>query len=350
MANQEQLDIIKQGSEVWNQWRKTIRRRQHPDLRDSNLSGLDLKRANLSETDLNRANLRNVDFCDADLRDADLGDADLMYANLTHVNLSNANLCGSDISGANLAHAIVKGTEFADGWVGSTTFLNVDLGSARGLDSLKHFAPSIIGVDTLYLSADKIPEGFLRGCGLNDWQIEVTKLNNPDLSPEKLNDIIDRVKRVRSSYPIQQKNLFISYSHADADFVETLEAHLKSNHILYWRDIHDATAGPLNQVIDRAMRRNPTVLLILSRNSINSDWVEYEAQTARELEKELDRHVLCPIALDDSWKDSRWSAVLRSQIKKYNILDFSSWKTHQTFLEQFDRLIGGLEIYYRPNP
>ena len=61
-------------------------------------------------------------------------------------------------------------------------------------------------------------------------------------------------------------------------------------------------AGRIETQIDRAIRQNPTVLLVLSENSLNSDWVEHEVRTARGLEKEIGRDVLCPVALDDSWK------------------------------------------------
>ncbi len=64
--------------------------------------------------------------------------------------------------------------------------------------------------------------------------------------------------------------------------------------IRFWRDIHDATSGRLEKVVDRAIRQNPIVLLLLSENSVKSDWVEHEAQLARELEQELGRNVLCP--------------------------------------------------------
>ena len=57
--------------------------------------------------------------------------------------------------------------------------------------------------------------------------------------------------------------------------------------ITYWRDIHDAPAGPLDDIIDDAMRKNPTLILVLSKNSVESDWVEDEATRARKLEKHL---------------------------------------------------------------
>jgi uncharacterized protein YjbI with pentapeptide repeats len=48
MANQEELDLLKQGRAVWNTWRK-----QHPSLRPD-LSGADLSGADLSNIELDK--------------------------------------------------------------------------------------------------------------------------------------------------------------------------------------------------------------------------------------------------------------------------------------------------------
>ncbi len=52
--------------------------------------------------------------------------------------------------------------------------------------------------------------------------------------------------------------------------------------------------------------QNPTVLLVLSEPSAKRDWVEHEVRTARELEKEIGWDLLCPVALDDIWKNRPW--------------------------------------------
>lgn len=111
--------------------------------------------------------------------------------------------------------------------------------------------------------------------------------------------------------------------------------------------MHDLTAGPVEKQLDRAIRLNETVLLVLSEASVRSDWVEWEVKKARRLEKELGRHVICPVALDDSWKTAPWSDVLMEQVKKYNILDFSQWQDGGVFDREFQKLLRGLGIYYR---
>ena len=103
----------------------------------------------------------------------------------------------------------------------------------------------------------------------------------------------------------------------------------------------------MEKQIDRAIRQNPTVLLVLSEHSLSSDWVEHEVRTARALEKDLRHDVLCPVALDDSWKSSRWPQHIMEQITEYNILDFSAWKDDVKFDGMFRRLIDGLELFYK---
>ena len=106
-------------------------------------------------------------------------------------------------------------------------------------------------------------------------------------------------------------------------------------------------SGRIESQIDRAIRQNPTVVLILSEHSLKSDWVEHEVRTARALEKDLFHDVLCPIALDDSWKTSPWPKRVMEQVMEYNILDFSAWKDDDKFGKTFDKLINGLQLFYK---
>src|SRR6266566_5450254 len=56
MANQEHLDVLKQGVETWNRWRQ-----EHPDIQPD-LSGTKLRNANFSRANFSRANLRNTEL------------------------------------------------------------------------------------------------------------------------------------------------------------------------------------------------------------------------------------------------------------------------------------------------
>ena len=106
-------------------------------------------------------------------------------------------------------------------------------------------------------------------------------------------------------------------------------------------------AGRIETQIDRAIGQNRTVLLVLSEYSLRSDWVEHEVRTARGLEKNMGRDVLCPVALDNSWKSSPWPKRVMEQIMEYNILDFSAWMDDVKFEGMFRKLIDGLELFYK---
>jgi hypothetical protein len=61
----------------------------------------------------------------------------------------------------------------------------------------------------------------------------------------------------------------------------------------------------------------------------------------------MGRDVLCPIALDDSWKNSPWPQRVMEQVMEYNILDFSAWRDDTEFAAIFNKLINGLELFYK---
>jgi hypothetical protein len=74
MANQEHLDILKQGVQAWNQWKE-----EHSDIR------LDLSEADLRGTILNGATL-----IEAILNETDLGEAILGWTIFGDIDLISA--------------------------------------------------------------------------------------------------------------------------------------------------------------------------------------------------------------------------------------------------------------------
>ena len=381
MASEEQLAILKQGVDVWNQWREKNSETEidlagadfheqdlskinlssaHLDLADfvaANLTEANLYRAHLSGAAFNFATLYQANFQEAYLDFSDIRNANLCEANLNHANLKEADLRESNLTGASLLGAYLEDTnfiratlnavDFTSGVFAYSIFDENDLSTTFGLETGVHELPSHIGNNTIQKSKGKIPIAFLRGCGLSDVDIEYAKLANPDLTAHEISEITERIFDLKETQAIQISKLFISYSHANSDFADRLEEKLNKDGIRFWRDIHDATAGRLEKQIDRAIRQNPTVLLVLSEHSTNSDWVEHEARLARKLEKELGRDVLCPIALDDSWKSCNWPERIKEQIMEYNILDFSNWEDDGKFDKMFKKLIDGLDMFYK---
>lgn len=220
MANPEHVDILRQGVEVWNAWRKRHHEIQ-PDLSGADLSRVILIAANLSNANLSRADLSHANLFCADLSHANLFHADLSRAALLGTNLSGTTLSGADLSrafliGAILSDADLSGAILTSATLGSTvlsgvsmgqTILNdVDLRGAKGLEWVVHRAPSGITTSTLERSQGDIPEAFLRGVGLSDTFIT------------SLSSLVTKT--------IEYYTCFISYSSHDQDFAEQVYADL----------------------------------------------------------------------------------------------------------------------------
>ncbi len=170
MANKQHLKILRQGLEAWNEWRRKNPGIK-PDLRLADLRSADLFQANLSGANLSGANFNSARLGLADLHDADLSGARLVLADLHEADFSRANLSGADLSLAVLFDAEFGGADLSEATVGGTIFGEVDLSAVKGLETVRHINTSTIGVDTLYASRGKIPEVFLRGCGVPDRMI-----------------------------------------------------------------------------------------------------------------------------------------------------------------------------------
>jgi hypothetical protein len=90
-------------------------------------------------------------------------------------------------------------------------------------------------------------------------------------------------------------------------------------------------------------------LIILSRNSIQSIWVEDEVEAAFEKEsKHEERSVVIPICLDSAFIDAQsgWPATLR---RTRHILNFSEWKSGACYKQAFDCLLQALKKNNRNN-
>jgi uncharacterized protein YjbI with pentapeptide repeats len=303
------------------------------DLSRAHLNGTDLSEANLSEADLykailSRADLSRAHLSGANLRNADLSEAILRYANLSRANLSEANLSGTD-----LYKAILSGASLSYAFIEATTFGDNDLSEVNGLDTVRHLGPSMIGIDTLYRSGGKIPEVFLRGCGV------------PDALIEYLPSLLGAMQ------PIQFYSCFISYSTKDKDFAQRLYERMQSHHLRVWYAPEEMKGGQkLHEQIDQAIRVYEKLVLVLSEHSIQSEWVMTELYNARQAELQQKRRKLFPISLTDmdtlkAWKcfDADTGKDLAREVREYFIPDFTRWKEHDAFEHAFARFLKDLQ-------
>lgn len=94
--------------------------------------------------------------------------------------------------------------------------------------------------------------------------------------------------------------IFISYSQKDKTFVDKLARNLADRRHHIWMDRWELNVGDsLTQKIQEALTDSSAMLLILSNNSVGSEWCkrEFSAALVRELEEK--RVVVMPCVIDD---------------------------------------------------
>ena len=337
MANARVLNIMRQGVKGWNEWRAR-NAVSSCDLSRTNLGGRDLQginlvRANLtgaifagsdlSKAKLRHANLLHADLTYATLQGADLADADLAAASVIWTDFTRANLVRARFSMTNINRAIFEKADLANADFSTTLIGDTDLSIAKGLETVIHSGPSSIGIDTIFRSKGNIPEAFLRGAGVPDIFIEYAAS--------------------LAAKPIEFYSCFISHSSKDAALAERLHADLQAKGVRCWFAPEDLKTGDKFRFkIDEAVRLHDKLLLLLSKNSVASDWVEKEVETAFEKERKEKRTVLFPIRLDRAVMKipDGWPADIR---RTRHIGDFTHWKNQDAYQKAFERLLRDLK-------
>jgi hypothetical protein len=306
-------EIARAGVSVWNHWR------QHNSGIRADLHGLDLR-----DIDLRGADLENADLREANLANMDLRASNLHYADLRNANLSGTKLMTACLRNANLIGAVLTGADFSEAEMAGTILGDSDMSEVKGLDTVRHLAPSWISIDAIYNSKGKIPDIFLRKLGI----------------PESF---IATSKQLVANQSVDFYSCFISYSARDQAFAERLRDDLQEKGVRCWFAPEDLRIGASLRVsFDDAIRMHDKLMVLLSENSVKSEWVEKEVETALVREREQNRIVLFPIRLDDAVMetDQAWATHIR---RTRSIGDFRNWKNHDSYKQAFDRLLRDLK-------
>ena len=98
-----------------------------------------------------------------------------------------------------------------------------------------------------------------------------------------------------------------------------------------------------------AIKIRDKLLLILSKNSIDSEWVEDEVQKAFAEERDRKELMLFPVRIDDAVMETPepWARKLRDQ---RNIGDFRQWNDHEAYERSLDRMLRDLAMTRSPAP
>lgn len=362
MALPEHLKIVKAGVGYWNEWKsKNIHLKfdlsdadlsnlnlSGIDFSDTDLSGADLKYANLfnanliqtnlSSADLTNVNLIGVNLTDANVENAKLNNADLSRAKLSGVNLSgaelvnanltdaflqNADLTDANLIGANLSRSMFDNANLDNTTFGETLFANTVLVNIKKAGTCRHESPSTLDYRTIIKSI-KLPKKFLQGCGMS-------------------NPLIDCYSKILNSKDVFH-SCFISFSSKDEPLAEKLYSDLSKRGVPCWFAPKDMKAGfKIRSTIVENIKRYDKLLLILSRNSIRSSWVEYEVENAFAKELETHSEVLCPIRIDNSImkKGNSWATNIR---ELRHIADFTNWMDTKFYKISFGHLLNDIRV------
>jgi hypothetical protein len=321
------------------------------DLSGANLSEADLTRANLkaailNKTDFHRANCFKAMLTETDATEANFHRTNFSGADLSRATLTRASFLEADFSKAELSDAKILGTDFSRvrfqdthgsrltcGW---TRWGNCDLTQLTGLTTAVHHGPSSIGLETWLRSRGQIAAEFLRGCGLPD-------------------DFVAALQAI----PCASTTCFVRFSHEDLSFAERLAESLRAVGQVCWLD-EMPEAGrsepPLEAQFDSQQPHK--VLLLASKSSLTSPWIEGEVgrlvEREQQLKKETSQEVklLLPLTLDGFLFGGDAKGKHDKAIATRVVADFNGWRRNDTkFDEVFPKVLTALGAEARqPKP
>jgi len=94
--------------------------------------------------------------------------------------------------------------------------------------------------------------------------------------------------------------VFISYCHSDKEFVDKLAINLVKSNIPIWLDRWELKVGDsITQKIQEMLSESDYLLMVFSKQSIESDWVKREMTVGLLREVEEKRAIILPILIED---------------------------------------------------
>ena len=344
-ANLEGADLRRANLEETHLFRANLFR---ADLRGANLRGANLEGAFLAWARLERANLNNANLEGATLARARLEKANLARARLEKANLDNANLEGADLEeanlgganlvSANLGTANLTGADFKRALF-SRTVLDNDLSQAKRLDLAGHRGRSVLSFDSIISFTADLPEHFLKGCGIQDEDIEYF--------------------RGRIGSPNRFYSGFISYSHANKTIAHRIHNDLQAEGIRCWLDEHQLLPGDdVHESVNQAIRLWDKLLLFCSKESLTSWCVDTELESAfakeDKLFKQYGSKILAVIPIDlDGFVFQGWQSEKKVTIERRFVADFKGWSDPEKYTESLAKLVRAMkteEFREKPPP
>ena len=305
----------------------------HANLREANLTRARMNGANLRGADLRGADLSGADLDRTVLSDANLTGAKLVNANLSRASLVGTNLTGADLTGVSFAGASLVRTNMTDAicsnsdffqtqfWsvnltgadlsgsqFGYSIFQDCDLSGVKGLDQVRHDAPSTVGLDTLFRSHGKIPEAFLRDVGL----------------PEAAFGFLETAKHDTTSLV----DCFISCTDDDEEIARALRDDLRVEGVRCWVFSQIVRGNPLverhstsdQEEVERWVRSYDKMVVLASAKALEVEAVLNDITHAKQLQLTTEKWSIFLAATDNALIEPR-SRFARSLVAEHVVFD-----------------------------
>jgi hypothetical protein len=135
------------------------------------------------------------------------------------------------------------------------------------------------------------------------------------------------------------KDLFISHSHADKTFVRQLASDCEANNLTVWVDEAELLIGDsLIQTIQNAIDSTKFFLVVISVNSVDSNWVQRELEQAMEMELSSKTVKVLPLVLGQI---NELPGFLRGKL----FADFSNWPGDTSqYLKSVGQLVRSVSV------
>lgn len=213
--------------------------------------------------------------------------------------------------------------DYNNATIGNLSLINVSILNPNHLEKVIHRFASYIDANSLLESSQVLPPVFLRGMGIQEQLIEYL----PSLAGKA----------------IDFYSCFISYS-KDQNFADRIYSDLQSKGVRCWLYTADMKTGEkLKETIYQAIKMHDKLLVVISANSENSDWVEEEVFKALDEEKKQHKNILFPIMIDNTALESEKPWIQKIKNSRH-IGDFRDWdKNIEKYTKSLDRLLRDLK-------
>jgi hypothetical protein len=187
------------------------------------------------------------------------------------------------------------------------------------LNLASYHGDSRIDYQTIKLS-QSVPTPLLAACGVAHFHIPY----------------IDAISKNSSKHP----SCFISYSVKDDKFIQRFRNQLANKGVRSWLAPRDLPFGaPTRDVIESQIKSHDRLIVVLSKSSLQSQWVQFEVETALEIERKKKSAIIIPVCIDDQVFKSKVSWA-RHIVRTKNIAMYQHWeRSDSSFVDEFVRRI-----------